>query len=221
MWAGFCSLARSHPEAKVDGRQNPARSYLKDGRAHAEATVDHRCQCRRAACKSARSPGRLLARRDVDAQTAHADQRGAGEQDSTHCMGRADDEAGLQSSGGVRVNRQPPEAVGGRQSVEGEYGATVGKTGSEEPVFALVRRARLSDLDPVRELPYKPAAKSAQTGRTDGSIRSASILEISACLPWGTHRRANDPRARIVGFSGAAIPCPGSVGTDAKSGVGL
>jgi hypothetical protein len=61
--------------------------------------------------------------------------------------------------GGVRVTA-PPEAVGGRQSVEGEYGATVGQTGSGKPVFALVPRARLSDLDPVRELPYRPAAKS-------------------------------------------------------------
>ena len=44
---------------------------------------------------------------------------------------------------------------------------TIGKMGSEKPGFALVPRARLSDLDPVRELPYRPAARAAQTGRTD------------------------------------------------------
>ena len=58
------------------------------------------------------------------------------------------------------------------QAIEGGYGATVGMTGLEEPGFGLVPRARLSDLAPIRELPYRPAANAALTGRTDGSIRS-------------------------------------------------
>ena len=53
-------------------------------------------------------------------------------------------------------------AIGGRR-----VWRTIGKMGSEKPGFALVPRARLSDLDPVRELPYRPAARAAQTGRTD------------------------------------------------------
>ena len=36
---------------------------------------------------------------------------------------RYPEQRGTCSGGGVRVNRQPPEVVGGRQSVEGEYGA--------------------------------------------------------------------------------------------------
>jgi hypothetical protein len=111
----------------------------------------------------------MLARKPTD-----ADHGGAGGQDRTHRLGSADDKAGLQSSGGVRINRPPPEAVGGRQAIEGEYSATVGKDGIGKPGFALVPRARLSDLDPIRELPYWPAAQlHQQAGQMAASDRSA------------------------------------------------
>ena len=147
-----------HTETEVDGRQDQVRSNIEDGRAHVEAAVDHRRERGGSARQSARPTRRFVARWDARAQAADADHCRAGEQDGTHRLGGAGDQARLQGSGGVRVNRPPPEVVGGRQAIEGGYGATVGKTGLEEPEFALVPRARLSDLDPVRELPYWPAA---------------------------------------------------------------
>src|SRR3954469_20132769 len=44
--------------------------------------------------------------------------------------------------------------------------------GSGQPVCNTVPRVRGCDLDPVRELPYRPAAvRCRPRGRTDGSIR--------------------------------------------------
>jgi hypothetical protein len=60
--------------------------------------------------------------------------------------------------------------------IEGEYGTTVGETGPEEPGFSKVLAARLGDLDPVRELPYRLAAliaasEAGQMAASDDRVR--------------------------------------------------
>lgn len=64
-----------------------------------------------------------------------------------------------------------------------------------KPEFGLVPRARLSDLDPVRELPYWPAASKLQqqAGQMAASDRRAITPDLTACFPWGVHRRPNAP----------------------------
>src|SRR3954471_1920067 len=61
---------------------------------------------------------------------------------------------------------------------EGGHGATVGETGSGQPGCNTVLRVRHLDLDPLRELPCRPAAHGRARGRTDGSIR----LRVTAFL---------------------------------------
>jgi hypothetical protein len=48
-----------------------------------------------------------------------------------------------------------------------------------------VLQARPRDLDPVRELPYRPAAHHRCTrGRTDGSIRLRATTILKFSLAW-------------------------------------
>src|SRR5690349_21767547 len=47
----------------------------------------------------------------------------------------------------------------------------VGETGSGQPGCNTVLRVRHLDLDPLRELPCRPAVDDRARGRTDGSIR--------------------------------------------------
>src|SRR3712207_3975313 len=63
---------------------------------------------------------------------------------------------------------------------EGGHGATVGETGSGQPGCNTVPRVRRLDLDPVRELPCRPAVHGRARGRTDGSIR----LRVTAILTF-------------------------------------
>jgi len=68
----------------------------------------------------------------------------------------------------------------GRKGVRrsnGEYGATVNETGSGKPDHGYAPRARQIELDPIRELPYGPAAcDSRNRGRTHVSTRPRSEL---------------------------------------------
>src|SRR5215212_7863144 len=61
---------------------------------------------------------------------------------------------------------------------EGGHGATVGETGSGQPDCNTVLRVRHLDLDPLRELPCRPAVYGRARGRTDDSIR----LRVTAFL---------------------------------------
>src|SRR5918994_4542744 len=67
---------------------------------------------------------------------------------------------------------------------EGGHGATVGETGSGQPGCNTVPRVRHLDLDPLRELPCRPAVHGRARGRTDGSIRPrvTAILTFSLAL---------------------------------------
>ena len=93
--------------------------------------------------------------------------------------------------------------------VEGGYGATVGQTGSESQSRTSYPRARDDVLDPIRELPYGPAANlAAARGRTDGSIRpSASHARIFACFPRGVHRCTSGSRFPCATSRTSCTPC--------------
>src|SRR5690349_23827821 len=54
----------------------------------------------------------------------------------------------------------------------------VGETGSGQPGCNTVLRVRHLDLDPLRELPCRPAVHDRARGRTDDSIR----LRVTAFL---------------------------------------
>jgi hypothetical protein len=76
----------------------------------------------------------------------------------------------------------------------------VGETGSGKPVCNTVPRARDSDLDRIRELPYRPATVCRRTrGRTDGSIRprARTILMFSPCPDGGVHGCCMDPQVAL------------------------
>ena len=118
------------PRQKSTGGKTRLGRTSKMGERTLTAAVDHRCERGGSARQPARRTRRLVARRDARAQAADADHRRAGEQDGADRLGRADDEAGLQSSGGVRfkpTSHQRPSEDGKR--CEGGYGATVGETG--------------------------------------------------------------------------------------------
>ena len=65
----------------------------------------------------------------------------------------------------------------------------------------------LGDLDPVRELPYRPAAARCRIrGRTDGSIRlRAHDPEVFPCPEGGVHRWGTDLTTTITGEGPAAV----------------
>lgn len=59
-------------------------------------------------------------------------------------------------------------------------------------------RARSYDLDPIRELPYGPAATGCIRGRTDGCIRHRACRQKTTCVQGGVHRRGlQDRRAAL------------------------
>ena len=62
------------------------------------------------------------------------------------------------------------------QSVEGEYGATVGETGPEEPDVLIVPGARIYDLVPVRELPIR--ARSSIAASEAGQMAASDYVPI-------------------------------------------
>src|SRR3712207_3542258 len=79
---------------------------------------------------------------------------------------------------------------------EGGHGATVGETGSGQPGCNTVPRVRDLDLDPLRELPCRPAVHGRARGRTDGSIR----LRVTAFLMFSLALKgASTDVARIGG----------------------
>lgn len=69
-----------------------------------------------------------------------------------------------------------------------------------------MHRARLSDLDPIRELPYRPAVKAAAKAGQMAASDQAPRLEIITCFPWGVHRRANAPSSKEP--RGGTLACP-------------
>ena len=75
--------------------------------------------------------------------------------------------------------------------IEGEYGTTVGETGPEEPVFSIVPRARLGEMDPVRELPYRLAAliiAASEAGQMAASDYRVRPIQNIACAKGDVHR---------------------------------
>ena len=80
---------------------------------------------------------------------------------------------------GVSLAR--PEVVGGvGRSKEGMAQQSV-RRDRKNQCFPPCSKHALGDLDPVRELPYGPAASRCTTGRTDGSIRLLASTSNSAC----------------------------------------
>src|SRR4051794_14889173 len=87
---------------------------------------------------------------------------------------------------------------------EGGHGATVGETGSGQPGCNTVLRVRHLDLDPLRELPCRPAVHGRVRGRTDGSIR----LRVTAFLMFSLALKgASTDVARIGRLASGAGRC--------------
>jgi hypothetical protein len=80
-----------------------------------------------------------------------------------------------------------------RRSI-GEYGATVNETGSGKPDHGYAPRACEIELDPLRELPYRPAAcTAAAKGRTHVSTRPSSVAFRKILLaPTGASTHVHD-----------------------------
>ena len=109
----------------------------------------------------------MLARKPRD-----AGHRRPGQQDRPNRLGADGQRRRLSSSGRGGLRPVAPARASRRRRSEGTYGATVGETGSGKPELSTALQARSGDLDPIRELPYRPAANHRRiTGRTDGSIR--------------------------------------------------
>jgi len=108
----------------------------------------------------------------------------------------------------VRLRCRRRKRAGTREGVgraEGEYGATVGETGSGHPGSATVPRARASDSDLARELPYRPAAVRRRIGgRTDGSIRPRAMTGLKVSLA----QTGASTDVAWVGEVDALIPAP-------------
>ena len=65
------------------------------------------------------------------------------------------------------------------------------RRGWENQGFPQCFEHALGEMDPVRELPYRPAAAQRRiTGRTDGSIRlrATNNPEVFSCHEGGVHR---------------------------------
>src|SRR4051794_6348263 len=82
---------------------------------------------------------------------------------------------------------------------EGGHGATVGETGSGQPGCNTVLRVRHLDLDPLRELPCRPAVNGRARGRTDGSIRLrvTAFLMFSLALKGAFSNRSTHVKAAV------------------------
>lgn len=76
----------------------------------------------------------------------------------------------------------------GRSS--GGYGATVDETGSGKPVHGRAPRAREIVMDPIRELPYGPAAcdcAASEAGYMSAPDHALRSFEDSSCTGGGVH----------------------------------
>src|SRR4051794_12708490 len=104
-------------------------------------------------------PGWLVAGAHARPQAAPAGAGGAGQQDGPDRLGAAGARWGLSSSGrggGIGVGTAARLSRGWK--VTGRVWRYSRETGSGKPVCNTVPRVRGFDLDPIRELPYGPAA---------------------------------------------------------------
>src|SRR3954471_16462855 len=113
---------------------------------------------------------------------------------------------GLLVKGGTyRAPAAAAQARRGHRGVgraEGGHGATVGETGSGQPGCNTVLRVRHLDLDPLRELPCRPAVHDRARGRTDGSIR----LRVTAFLMFSLALKGASTDVAWIGGVGALSP---------------
>ncbi len=73
---------------------------------------------------------------------------------------------------------------------KGEYGATVTETGSGEPDHGYAPRARQIELDPLRELPYGPAAsdgRNLEAGHMSAPDHAPGSSKDCSCTNGGVH----------------------------------
>src|SRR4051794_34154527 len=77
---------------------------------------------------------------------------------------------------------------------EGGHGATVGETGSGQPGCNTVPRVRDLDLDPIRELPCRPAVQwpRKRPDRWQHPTTRYGDPEVFPCPEGGVHRCCMD-----------------------------
>ena len=137
---------------------------------------------------SRRGAARIVARKEDGEKAAHAGDGRARQQDCAHRLGAACQRRSLSSSGRRRL-----KAAGARTSSvsdQGGYGTTVGETGPENQRFPPCFQSTLSgDLDPVRELPYGPAAtrctKAGQMAASDKVSANQKSLALKGASTDG------------------------------------
>ena len=108
--------------------------------------------------RSNTAPHRVLARADAGTEAADAFDRCSRQQDGAHRLGLTGDGCDLSSSG--RSGLKPPaiRRRRRRRRVKRRVWRTLNERRIGKPVFHTAPRARGCDLDPVCELPYRPAA---------------------------------------------------------------
>lgn len=188
----LCRLVGAGATSALERWQAKAGIDHQDGRENVAASHHHRLQCGRSVRETARYAGRLVARADDGPKATHAGRRRPGQQDSAHRLGAADEARGLQSSGRRRgIGQGRPEVVGdvvGRRKVwRNSRRDRIGKPGQLR-----VLRARRTDLEPVHELPYGPAA-------SDAASEAGQMAEAVAAL------------MRLDGVQNCIVTVPGSL----------
>ncbi len=173
--------------AKVERGQAEARCGLKARRADYSALAHSRCECSGSLGWSARNASWAVAGSDAGAQSETVGHRGAGRQNGPHRLGPAGQGWRLPGSGRGSVSRPRPRG-------RGANGRKVWRIRSARPdrdnqARNNVTRLRGVDVDPVRELPYRPAG-GAPHQRPDGWQHPTTRLhspEVSPCPEEGVH----------------------------------
>ena len=141
--------------------------------------------------RSNTAPHRVLARADAGTEAADACDRCSRQQDGAHRLGLTGDGCDLSSSG--RSGLKPPaiRRRRRRRRVKRRIWRTLNERRIGKPVFHTAPRARGCDLDPVCELPYRPAATERpqhRPNRCQHPDYAQYSPEDSSCVQGGVHR---------------------------------
>ena len=149
-------MAWPYAASALNRRKATARQHIEDGRANDQTTADHRRRLDGAPSLSPRCTSGFLAGADAGAQAAHARLGCARQQDGAHGLGVAHQKGRLQGSGSGRgVSRDGGQRRRGRRRVwHNSRRDGAGRTRE----WQSATQARKAEMDPVRELPYWPAA---------------------------------------------------------------
>ena len=155
--------------------------------------------------------GGFVAGADALAQATRARGRRSRQQDGQNGLGLADGRRDLSVSGRGSLGLT---TVRGRRTQGGRKAGMAHSDGNGigQPVVLYAPRARRLDLDPIRELPYGPAALNGRTeGRTEVSTQLRPHHPADCpCVHGGVHRRERDlastapvPKAAQMGIGSA------------------